>query len=165
MLHGTTWEGHAVKKFFAFLFVISLGYSSSLTSDTLADSITSFTANEPLSAESLAEAAWAAESTAQWRRFSVNLVSALKSSHTGVQVAAMQYVIRYAEQIDVSEAAFDVMRIYRNDPDSNRRRMAVVALGSMKNKWALRFLERSVPFEKSEKVSNTILAVLAQENS
>jgi len=77
----------------------------------------------------------------------------------------MRYVILYADHVEVSEAAIDVMRIYRNDDDLNRRRMAVVTLGSMKNQWAFRFLERSVQFEKSEIVAQTIMAVLARENA
>lgn len=98
---------------------------------------------------------------AQWGQFSKNLVRAFKSSNEGVMQAAMRYIIQYSDNIDVTDAVFDVMRIYRNDSDSNRRRMAVVTLAHMNSDWAIAFLKRSAQFEKSEVVVSTILAVLA----
>jgi len=111
--------------------------------------------------ELLNESADTAVHEAQWKRFSTNLVKALRSDHAGVQQTAMRYVIQYSEMVNVSEAVFDVMKIYRNDADNNRRRMAVVTLGNMNSDWAIAFLERSEPFEKSEIVAQTIRAVIA----
>ena len=104
-------------------------------------------------------------SDGQWKRFSKNLVAALATDHAGVKSAAMRHIIQYANNLDVSEAVFDVMRIYRDDSDVNRRRMAVVALGSMKSEWALLFLERSAQFESSEVVAKTIQAVLKSKGA
>jgi len=154
-----------VKTLFTYLFVAVLAFTSAQASVSIDHSDSLLTDDHPPTSESLVAGAHVAASTAQWRRFSVNLVQALKSSHDGVQATAMKFVIQYADHVDVSEAAIDVMRIYRNDSDVNRRRMAVVALGSMKSTWAIRFLERSAQFEKSEIVTRTILAVLARENA
>ena len=153
-----------MKNLFTYLIVAFIAFSSMQASGALAVSSSLIVESDDDLAQ-LTESARMAETNAQWRRFSVNLVHALRSSREGVQEAAMRYVIQYAENVDVSEAAIDVMRIYRNDADINKRRMAVVTLGSMKNQWALRFLERSAQFEKSEMVVQTILAVLAQEKS
>ena len=74
---------------------------------------------------------------ATWKTFSKNLVHALEMDHDGVKMAAMQYVIRYSDKLDVDEAAIDVARIYRNHDDDNVRRMAVVALSHMQSDWAI----------------------------
>ncbi len=39
----------------------------------------------------------------QWKKFSENLVVALKSDHDGVRAGAMGMVIRFGEKVDVSE--------------------------------------------------------------
>ncbi len=154
-----------MKNLFTFLFVLFLSFSSAFAFVSPDNETARYNTDYPPTSESLHNEAVRAESSAQWRRFSVNLIQALQSSHKGVQATAMRYVILYADHVEVSEAAIDVMRIYRNDDDLNRRRMAVVTLGSMKNQWAFRFLERSVQFEKSEIVAQTIMAVLARENA
>ena len=74
----------------------------------------------------------------------------------------MKHVIRYGKNVEVEEAVFDVMRVYRDGDNENLRRMAVVTLSNMKSDWAIKFLERSERFEKSDAVQQTIRAVLAE---
>jgi len=123
-----------------------------------------FSANEDEAIKALEASAVRALSESQWDQFSDNLVDALKTSHPGLQQAAMRLVINYSDDLNVEEAVFDVMRIYRDHPDENFRRMAVVTLGSMQSDWAIKFLERSVRFEKSETVRSTIRAVVSEYN-
>ncbi len=104
----------------------------------------------------------AATDDATWKAFSTNLVHALTIDNDGVKVAAMQYVIRYSDQLDVGAAVFDVMRIYRNHNDDNMRRMAVVALGRMQSDGAIGFLRLFMEYEKSESVLHTIQAVVSE---
>ena len=111
-----------------------------------------------LAALSTSEAA--ASEAATWKRFSKNLVHALRMDNDGVRVAAMQYIIRYNDRLDVGEAAVDVMRLYRNHTDDNVRRMAVVALSRMQSDSAIGFLRLSRNYEKSEVVRKTINAVV-----
>lgn len=101
-------------------------------------------------------------SKAKWEVFSESLVDALASNHEGLQQAALRMIIQYGDALDVDAALFDIMKIYRSSEDSNMRRMAVVALGSMNNSRAIYFLERAVRFEKTPCVKKTILAVIAE---
>ncbi len=101
-------------------------------------------------------------SAAEWQVFSKNLVQALQSDHEGMQQAAMRLVIQYGDKVDVQAAVFDVMRLYRDHEDEQVRRLAVVTLGQMNNKWAIRFLERSIEFEKSDTVRHTIESVVSE---
>ncbi|GAB5518308.1 MAG: hypothetical protein RhofKO_05590 [Rhodothermales bacterium] len=103
-----------------------------------------------------------AASQAEWSAFSGRLVEALKGDHEGFQQAALQHVIQYRDNVNVDKAAFDIVSIYRNHTDDNMRRMAVVALGAMDNRWAMDYLQRAEGFEKSDAVKATIHAVLAQ---
>ena len=110
----------------------------------------------------LEQAETAAVSAAQWEAFSDNLVKALKSEHEGLRLSAMQRVIRYGDQVNVDDAVFDVVRLYRDHDNDQVRRMAVVALGEMQNAWAMDLLTRSERYEKSPAVRHTIQSVLAE---
>jgi len=97
---------------------------------------------------------------AQWGAFSDNLVRALDSDHDGMQQAAMRYAIQYADNVDVGDATIDLMAIYRNHEDENTRRMAVVALASLKSGFVVNYLRLHQTHEKSVPVKRTIKAVL-----
>jgi len=99
---------------------------------------------------------------AKWEAFSENIVHALQSDNEGAKLGALQMVIRYGADLNVDEAIFDVMRLYRDNDDDDVRRMAVVAMGQMKNAWAIGFLRLSKDFEQSPTVRKTIQAVVAQ---
>ena len=100
-------------------------------------------------------------SAAHWTLFSEGLVEALASGHDGVQQGALRMIIFYGDQLDVKASVFDVVRIYRNHEDDRMRRMAVVALGTMQSGWAIDFLTRSLDFEKTPAVRQTMQAVIA----
>ena len=118
------------------------------------------TASEAISALAASEAS--AIDATTWKTFSTNLVHALQMDNDGVRMTAMQYIIRYNDKLDVSVAAIDVARIYRNHEDDNVRRMAVVALSQMQSDWAIGYLRLSKNYEKSETVRQTIEAVVAE---
>ena len=101
-------------------------------------------------------------SQGQWDAFGENLVSALKSEHDGLKAAAMQMIIRYNNQVDVKDGAYDVMKIYRTHDDISMRRMALVALGQMESEWAIGFLERADRFETLPVLQQTLRAVVAE---
>jgi len=101
-------------------------------------------------------------SQVEWDSYGNRLEAALATDHLALNRAALRLIIAYGDNFNFSqEAVFDVMRIYRNDDSERARRMAVVALAEMNSDWALKFLERSSRFEKSETVKQTIVAVLA----
>lgn len=97
----------------------------------------------------------------QWDAFGDRLVEALASHHDGLQNGAMRLALQYPEQVDISPALNDLMRIYRNHSDINVRRLAVVTLGSSGSRLAVNYLRLHVEFEKSDCVKRTMLAVLS----
>ena len=98
----------------------------------------------------------------QWDTFSDNLEKALACGHEGVQQGALRMIIFYGDNLTISRAAVhEAVRIYRDHEDDRLRRMAVVALGKIQDPWGLDMLKRSVRFEESPSVRQTILAVLA----
>ncbi len=145
-----------MKKFFTLLMTAAISLSVFSTSFASTRG-----APDPDPVKALEALAVGTLSDVEWESFSDKLVVALKSSHDGLRQAAMQLVIRYGSNLDVSDGVFDVMKIYRNSPDENLRRMAVVALGNMDSAWAIQFLERSTDFEKSQIVKQTIRAVVS----
>lgn len=97
---------------------------------------------------------------AEWKLFSRQIVRALQSDHQGLQEGALRMIIQYGDLVDVKAARFDVIAIYRNSKDNNMRRMAVVALGKMHDRWALGFLRRCADTERCLAVRYTIATVL-----
>lgn len=95
----------------------------------------------------------------KWDQFSENLVVALKSDNPGLQQSAMQMVIRYEGRLDVKEAVFDVMRVFRNQDETCVRRLALVALVNMNSDWALGFLERQPRFEDNDTIRKHLQSI------
>ena len=57
-------------------------------------------------------------------------------------------MIRYGELLKLSRSCvFDIMRIYRDHHDIGMRLLAVRALGSSGDRWAIEFLEMIVAWE------------------
>ncbi len=94
-----------------------------------------------------------------WEAFSKNVVKALKSDNTGLQQSAMQMVIKYSSQLNVKDAVFDVMRIYRNDKNQQVRRLALVTLTNMDSEWAKGFLKREIQFEGDSEIKKQLIAI------
>ena len=56
---------------------------------------------------------FAAEREVNWNAFSKNLVQAIKSGHPGLQQSAMQRIVQYADKLDVEDAVWDIVQIFR----------------------------------------------------
>lgn len=92
-----------------------------------------------------------------WNAFSKNLVKAVASENEGLQRSAMRLIIHHAENVNVDQGVFDLLRIYRSNKNEKVRQMAVVALHSIQNKWAMNFLKRDLKFEDSPVLQKQIL--------
>jgi hypothetical protein len=101
--------------------------------------------------------------TVDWEAFSTNLVNAFTVGNDGVTVGAMKNIITYSDYLDVENAAFDVVRIYRNHPNQLVRQMAAVTITKMNNKWALYFLKRNAKFEDNPHIKRQILDYFKQD--
>lgn len=85
-----------------------------------------------------------------WEAFSKNLVVALGSDNEGLQLSAMGMVIRYADQLDVKDAAWDVLKVFKTSKDRRIRRLAMVTLYHIKHDNAMYHLKRLLAFEGEE---------------
>ena len=102
----------------------------------------------------LSENAFTQERRVNWDSFSINLVKALSTKNDGLQQSAMGLIIRYADSLDVRDAAGDIVNIYVHSKDQNFRRLAMVTLFYTNNKWAMGVLNRSLKYEKNETLKN-----------
>ena len=93
-----------------------------------------------------------AKETPDWESFSKNLVKALKSSNEGLQVSAMQLVIKYGEKVDVDDAVLDLVKLYRNHKDVRVRQIALVTINVIGNDWAIGIVKRDFAFENSQRI-------------
>ena len=95
-----------------------------------------------------------------WPAFSKNLTVALSSDNNGLKQSALQQIIKYHQSLDMKDAALAVMRIYRNHPDFQTRRLALTALPSTDSRLVIGFLRRAVEFEKSPVLHKQIMFIL-----
>lgn len=92
--------------------------------------------------------------------FSKALTQALKHENQGVRMDALRQMALYGENLDLSNAIFEIVRIYRSSEDENTRILALQVLADSKSSWAADFLSRSIKFEKSERVTRHTKAAL-----
>ena len=102
----------------------------------------------------------AQERDVNWDAFSKNLVKALATDNEGLQLSAMGMIIRYGENLDVDEAVFDIIRIYRLNKNHRIRILAMISLHKMQNDWAMYYLRRSMQFESDERVQKQCCRIL-----
>ena len=106
--------------------------------------------------------AQAQNNSTNWSQFSDALENAAAHENYGVKLGALQQIAIYGSHLDVDDAVFDVVRVYRNSSEVNERILALSALSKMENAWAIDFLSRSVRFEKNERVRNITIDVVNQ---
>ena len=87
------------------------------------------------------------EEITDWDQFSANLVNAFKIPNDGLHKSAMCMIIRYSDKLNVDDAVFDVVKIFRSHKDVKVRQLALVTLHKMQNAWAMDFLRRHHEFE------------------
>lgn len=119
-----------------------------------------------LAVAGLALAAWgagegfAAEKAINWKHVSKNLVRSLASDNEGLRQSAMAFFVEHADKLDIHEAVYDVVRIYRNHPDLRVRKLALVTLYKMQNKWAMEFLKVDLRFQDHQELKNMAAAIV-----
>lgn len=94
-----------------------------------------------------------------WEVFSTNLVRALTSDNAGLQQSAMQLVIKYKGQLDVKDAVFEVMGVFRKHHNPKVRQMALVTLTYMNSDWAIGFLRRQIQYEGNKEIKRQLMAI------
>lgn len=114
----------------------------------------------------LALPAWsssaAQERTVDWKSISKNLVLALASENEGLRQSAMEFFVLYSDRLDLNAAVYDVMRVYRNHKNMRVRKLALVTLYKMQNKWAMEFLKIDLRFQESEELKRMVAAIVRE---
>ncbi len=101
---------------------------------------------------------------ATWTRFGENLVVALKSDNDGLKVSALQHIAAFGDRLDVSDAHFEMVRLFRDSKDARVRMMALAALSKAHDSWIADFLYRSARFESNPHMASLIYhAAIANE--
>lgn len=107
----------------------------------------------------------AQEQEVNWERVSKNLVRALATGNDGLRRSAMDFFIKHSDKLDINAAVYDVMHIYRNHEDLQVRKLALVTLYKMQNKWAMEFLKVDLRFQDSEELKRMVAAILQEYNA
>jgi hypothetical protein len=102
------------------------------------------------------------ERQVNWEAFSMNLVKAIKTPNKGLQQDALEKIIFDGDNLDVQDAVFDIVRIFRLEKNPQVRRLAMVALYKIGDDWAMYFLKRSKKFEKDETILNHSSRIVQQ---
>ena len=100
----------------------------------------------------------------RWDKASRNMVEGLKTGNDGLKQSILQNIIRFGDSLDVNDAIFEIMRIYRDHENEGMRQLALIALHKTHDDWAMAFLQRAVKFEKSPKLRKSICAILRDCN-
>jgi len=95
-----------------------------------------------------------------WSAFGKNLSKALTDKNEGVQLSALQQIIRFHDRLDMKDAAINILHIYRSNADLQTRRLALTALSKTNSGLALGYLKRAYEFEKSPVLKKQILFIL-----
>ena len=101
-----------------------------------------------------------------WDSFSRNLSANLKMNNNGLKLSTMQLIIKYGDKLTLTDdAIYRLVRIYRWEKDLKYRQMALVALHSLEDKWAMEFLIRSLKFEDDPVLKRMIAAIVLDYES
>jgi hypothetical protein len=100
-----------------------------------------------------------------WEIVSENLVNAIQSDNPGLQQSAMRLVIQYADHVDVEDAVFNMMRLYRYSEDSKVRQLALVTLHKIGDEYAMDFVRRNIEYETDKKIIKLSNACLNDHNT
>lgn len=104
----------------------------------------------------------AQEQAVNWKLVSKNLVRSLATGNDGLRQSAMDFFIKHSDRLDINAAVYDVMHIYRNHKDERVKKLALVTLYKMENKWAMEFLKVDLRFQDSEELKRMVAAILQE---
>lgn len=101
----------------------------------------------------------------QWKAFGQRVTEAMGSDNRGVQIAALRLAAFHGDQLQLGrQASIDAVRVYRDNPDPNVRKLAVVAIARMNHPWGIDFLTRSLDYEKSAAVEKVMRSALMERD-
>ena len=89
-----------------------------------------------------------------WENLSKSLIEKMAAEDFETKRLAMRHIILYGylygDQLKVDETVFDLLNIYNTNKNPKVRQLAIVALHSIGNKWAMKNLCESLKYETDE---------------
>jgi hypothetical protein len=98
-----------------------------------------------------------------WKAYSTNLIEAIKSSNEGLQLSAMQKVIKSSDSLDVALARYVVMDVFMNNKDQKVRQLALATLIKIDNPLDIGLLELHLKWEENEELQKMIKHMLVEK--
>ena len=99
-----------------------------------------------------------------WEAFSKNLVKGIQEGNEGVQQAAMRNIILYNQlypgKLQVDEAAWDIVRIFRVNKNQRVRQLAMVTISSIGHDWAMYYLIGNLKYEKNKCIGKQCCCII-----
>ena len=95
-----------------------------------------------------------------WQAYSANLVKAVKKGSPGLKQSAMQRIIQYGDNLDVSEAAYEIGRTFGYNQNPTVRRLAMIALHKINTDKSMFYLQQYLPLETNESVKKQANSIL-----
>lgn len=94
-----------------------------------------------------------------WKQYSAILVDGIRSENQGIRESALRLSIQYADKVDVSSAALDLMHIYREAEYDGARHLAAVALASIDSRNTRDYLRLNAQFERNDTIRTSLFAL------
>lgn len=104
----------------------------------------------------------AQENPVDWNAVSKNLVRSLTTGNEGLRQSAMDFYIQHADKLDINDAVYEVMHVYRNSKNDREQKLALVTLYKMQNKWAMEFLKVDLRFQDSAELKRMVAAIVQE---
>ena len=104
----------------------------------------------------------AQEQNVDWKLVSKNLIKALASDNAGLRQSAMLMIVRHGDKLQVKDAVYDVMHVYRTSDNPCVQKLALATLHKMESKWAMGFLRVDYRFQKSDELKRMVAAILQE---
>ena len=74
----------------------------------------------------------------------------------------MDFYIQHADKLDINDAVYEVMHVYRNSKNDREQKLALVTLYKMQNKWAMEFLKVDLRFQDSAELKRMVAAIVQE---
>lgn len=99
---------------------------------------------------------FAQHETVNWDLVNKQLVHSLQSQNESMQQCAMQCVINWSDWVNVDDATFDLLRIFRFNENQKVRQMALMTLFKMNNDYARDRMKMFIKFEKNPRIKKSL---------
>ena len=95
-----------------------------------------------------------------WEQLNKSLIEKMATDDFESQRSAMRDIILFGhlsgDKLDIDETTFDLINIYDTNKNPKVRQLAVVTLHTIKNKWAMKYLNDNLSYETDKNLKRFI---------